>query len=271
MIKNIPLSYKLSSFLVLGLIALSTAILFFFSIINTITDLTLKEERVLNLTRAALQLDAVASKINSSVQELINTKDLSLIDEIEANRTLSFEYRTEIRRNTELPEVIEQLNKYEQLLPERTFLGDQIIKAVQENEGSTADIQNIILRRNILDDQASTFLSEIVNIEQSYFIELKEISVRTTSDAQRNVFIFSAGILVSTVILISVLIRSIIYPINIIKEKAIEISEGNFKTKLDIDRKDEIGELSKALSKMVSRISESQDQLIEKTQSLMII
>ena len=104
-------------------------------------------------------------------------------------------------------------------------------------------------------DKMGTLFDKVITESEDYIMTDKAM-LDEADKTQSGVVVFSIVAAIVGVILAYVIARGIIRPINKGVEFARQISEGNLKADVDVDQKDEIGVLAKALRDMAGKLKE---------------
>lgn len=110
-------------------------------------------------------------------------------------------------------------------------------------------------------DKVMDFLTnEWTDWKISGTLDLSEVNEAAAPIIKNTIFVIIITILIGTVIAY-ILIKSIISPINILKNKAIVVSNGNLTERINIQSKDEIGELAHAFNTMTINLRQLIEQI----------
>jgi PAS domain S-box-containing protein len=90
---------------------------------------------------------------------------------------------------------------------------------------------------------------------------LKSLKI-STARARKQIIIITIGGIIAGVLLILILSQQLVGPITKLKNAVKAIAQGGFDTRIDIQSKDEIGELSSAFNQMTMDLKTSRDELI---------
>ena len=104
-------------------------------------------------------------------------------------------------------------------------------------------------------DKMGNLFDEVVEKSEDYIMTDKAM-LEEADKTENGVIVFSIIAAIAGIILAFVIARGIINPINKGVDFARKISEGDLKAEVDVDQKDEIGVLAKALSNMSAKLKE---------------
>jgi len=104
-------------------------------------------------------------------------------------------------------------------------------------------------------DRMGTLFDKVITQSEGYIMTDKAM-LNEADKTQSGVIVFSIIAAIAGIILAFIIAKGIIRPINKGVEFARQISEGNLKADVDVDQKDEIGVLAKALRDMAGKLKE---------------
>ena len=133
---------------------------------------------------------------------------------------------------------------------------DEILEFAQEADGLRQDINNLVL--GPIQEEAY----EAIELLEELVLMNIEISDQAVTDAEADVgqaqWLIILGMVLGTILAVglgTILTVAITRPISKGVEFARSMAEGDLSTKLDINQKDEVGQLAKALNDMVDSLS----------------
>ncbi len=160
-----------------------------------------------------------------------------------------------IDRNISNPEARKILDKIKSETDELQSVGEALIAAYDNDTKTTGkfepeNYENLIRK---LDDVAAAIRADgldMAKVEVRLQGEQQQSANKNAAFLYNIILIISLAAVFSAIVFGYVVTRNISSPVTKLKEAAIDIGKGNFDTKIELDAKDEIGELAGAFSKM---------------------
>jgi len=178
-----------------------------------------------------------------------------------------------IDENMKNPEARKLLDEIVSKTDELQFIGESLINAHDSEINVTGDFRpenHAELIRNL--NKAASEIREngvkLAELETRLKTEQEEISKKNASFLYNIISVISVIAIFIALILGYVIAKSIANPIMKLKKITIDISRGNFNTKINIKSKDEIGDLATSFNTMITNLKESKSKLEEKTKEL---
>ncbi|MBU3175801.1 MCP four helix bundle domain-containing protein [Clostridium estertheticum] len=255
---NMKLSKKLTlGFIIVAVLAGSIGIVGIFSLVATQKK---SENIITNYGNSQGELGFISEafqKTRAVVRDLIiETKDTNYKkyqDQIVVNDEIIVKYMAELKKTVQLPEELLSYNKLEKSISDYNISRDKVTTLAINNKNAEAYIL-LKSEAGILGEIAAKNIDD--NIEQNL-----TIGSQLTKDAQMssNRIIVILIIIVVLSVIASLLLGYFISRIigNSIKKlllAADNISEGNLNVEVDINTKDEVGDLAKSFSKIIVAI-----------------
>ncbi|MEW6050054.1 MAG: ATP-binding protein [Candidatus Zixiibacteriota bacterium] len=106
---------------------------------------------------------------------------------------------------------------------------------------------------------AYTDVTEVIGfIELGMSLEKVNQSIR---EAQTAAILFSAAIVILTILLIALIVGAVTKPITALVEATDQISRGDLSRRVEVKRNDEIGHLAETFNKMIGSLKQSRDEI----------
>lgn len=123
------------------------------------------------------------------------------------------------------------------------------LKVFEYENKKNSEISYIVVKR--IDSYPFYLISETK--PESVFKELDNLAMKAAFMVIEAVIVFDLGIFV--------FLRNASYPLKELKRHAKKISQGDFDSKLNLERKDELGQLAKAFDEMIDKIKQREEQI----------
>ncbi len=223
-----------------------------------------ERNRIARVQQAALELDVDVLRIIVDLQHYIDTQNPALLDDLAIERKRSDELRAELRSTTRIPEVVQLLNKYDQLLPRRRASADSIIASLQASE-SAAALQDLRSQRREDDGLARSYLRDIIRIEGQATAAAQQRTDLAIRNIQRNLLLLNLPLLLLIMIYGIILSRSITRPLQALDAMTKRVGKGDFSPTVVHSGDDEINILERSfndMSESLARIDRSKSEFI---------
>jgi signal transduction histidine kinase len=194
---------------------------------------TIRETIILdyNLTESKLHLDRVSAA---------------------TDHLLGFGERPDQQQESELPER-EVAKKIHQSWQELRMKYSKILESVSE-EAPAENTTILLAEAQIMEEPFESMVNQRLDTESDELEERREILLEL-GESSTNVFYLQAALAVIGSITIGAFIsRSITKPIHMLMHATRKISDGNFNVRLQVQKGDEIGELSREFDKMKEQV-----------------
>ncbi|PLS81279.1 hypothetical protein CYG49_02415 [Candidatus Saccharibacteria bacterium] len=254
---NFNLTLRKRIYLTLGL-AIGVMLLltgYGFQSFSRIENAAAERDRIVRAAEAAEELDVEALEITISLQNYVDTKDPALLTRIAQLRAEADQSRQSLRELSRIPEVLNYLSKYEEILPARRQTAQELILSVQNNASANI-IRELRQTRRELDEQAHTYLDEIIVIEKRANHASLLQTQQTINETKSRLIQVVLPLLLLSVIAMFMLVRAITKPLKQLTTMAEEIGRGNLKARNTINSHDEVGYLAHTLNTMAEQVSE---------------
>ncbi len=174
-----------------------------------------------------------------------------------------------IMLNIELPEAAdkEKIQKLAQNLNEYSARALILYPGMVSDMGKASSKVGFLTEAASLTGLAATVKKDLEELTKHLSSDLHAEISTIQADTQRNQTINSLlfFLIVATALLIVIVVvrRSVINPIKQLSKSAIQIADGDFNTTLEVHSNDEVGDLGKSLSKMMSKIRSLLEESVE--------
>jgi signal transduction histidine kinase len=196
-------------------------------------------------------MDTALHRGSLLLAQYVEEPDPARVRELHALRFEAAAHRKALRQVTSLPRVVELLDAYESIQPERELLADRII---EDTKGSGTPM--LRQQRDVLDVRAREHLREIVRIETEILDAAIAKTGALTSELRTNTVILFV-VLIGSAILISLsVVRDIARRVVPLLAMSRELSVGNFAARVRVEGNDEVAALSAALNEMAGQLHE---------------
>jgi two-component system NtrC family sensor kinase len=112
---------------------------------------------------------------------------------------------------------------------------------------------------------ASTVFETIGWIELGMTVETVS---QATGDATKAALMLTLLVLIATVSVVALIVNAVVKPITTLVEATDQISQGDFSTVVDIDQRDEIGQLAETFNRMTHSLGQSRKEIEEYNRTL---
>lgn len=116
-----------------------------------------------------------------------------------------------------------------------------------------------------LSQTASTVFETIGWIELGMSVDSVE---RSTADATRAAIFLTLVVLLATILVVALIVNAVVRPITSLVEATGQISRGDFSTIVNIDQRDEIGQLAETFNAMTESLKQSRDEIEQYNRTL---
>ncbi|MGH8541860.1 MAG: hypothetical protein ACRETW_15315, partial [Stenotrophobium sp.] len=116
--------------------------------------------RVANALGAATQLDSAMLRTVEALDQYVDTRDPVRLKELLDSRAMANHQSQILRSLTRLPRIVELLDQYGAVQPQRAKVTDRIIAAVQAG-ASTDEIIRLKQERAVIDNKARVYAQEM--------------------------------------------------------------------------------------------------------------
>jgi signal transduction histidine kinase len=221
--------------------------------LDQIAERTAAERRISEAVEHANRVDAEALRGILLLEQYVDAPSSDKLAALHVNRRLGSEARLALRSITRLPRIVELLDAYDAILPQRTQLADRIVD--QAGSGGES-IPALRRERDALDRQARAYLQEIVDIENRAVTESTAQTAELTDRIRINtVFLF--GVMLVMVVAISINaahdISRRLVPLLAMSQR---LSRGRLDTRMTVEGGDEIAVLATSFNEMAARLQE---------------
>lgn len=212
--------------------------------------------RIAQATEAAYALNIEALGVILLLEHYQDSHDPKKLLELEAGRRAAADARTALRKHARLPAVIEALDRYETLLPQRIAAANAIVAAIESNADLRA-LPSLKQQRDTLDAQARELLKRIVDIEARTLTAATERNNRYLKEVQFKVLALSVlNALIILALLYSAITSGLTRRLNQLTDMARQIAVGDFSKRMFMGGNDEIAALGRTFNAMAGQLAE---------------
>lgn len=224
--------------------------------VQSLTRLSVAEQRSFRATEAAYQLDIEVLRVIVLLHQYRDAPDAARLAELEAGRSAAARNRVELRKHTQMPEVLRALERYEDLLPRRIGAAQSIVSAAQAGEES-GDVSALIALRAQLDTEARALLRRIIDIEQHELRRILQESAEARNSFRTNVLTALALVmLVITGMLYTIIAGGLTRRLAQLTEMARRVASGDYSKTSFLDSDDEVAALARTFNEMAGQLAQ---------------
>jgi len=221
--------------------------------LDRIAERTTAERRLSEAVGYAHRVDAEALRGILLLEQYVDAPSSEKLAALHVLRRLGSEARLALRSVTRLPRIVELLDAYDAILPQRTDLADRIVEQAVSGGDSILALRR---ERDALDRRARGYLREIVEIENGAIVESTAQTAEVT-DRFRIHTVFLFGMMLVMIVAISINaardISTRLVPLLAMSQR---LSRGRLDTRIAVEGSDEIAVLATSFNEMAARLQE---------------
>lgn len=208
-----------------------------------------EERRIGKAVAYAHAMDATLLKAILLLEQYVDYADSAKLRELGALRLEAAGDRRALRLITRLPRVLELLDAYEALQPQRVALADRIIEGGEEM---------IILRqqRDAMDVRSREILHNIVALETEAMSAAAAHTAALAGELRRNTVVLFLALIGMAILISLSAARDIARRVTPLLGMSREVSSGNFAARVKVEGDDEVATLAAALNEMAVQLHE---------------
>ena len=187
------------------------------------------------------------------LEQYVDSTDPAKVRELDAVHKVGLENERALRATTHLPKVVELLDEYDLLQPERNTLEQHIIAEAAQDGSRILELRK---KRDELDRRARGYLKEIVSIENREMAATKTRTDELGRDFRRNTVILFAAVLAVAALILFSAARDISQRIVPLLGMSRKVTDGDFSSRVPVDGDDEVAMLSGAMNDMAAQLNE---------------
>lgn len=218
-----------------------------------LSEATEEQRRIARATEHAHFLDAALLQSILLLEQYVDIPDPGKLAALRDLRAQAAARRKSLRALTNLPRIVELIDAYDAVQPERTSLAERIAEAA-----SAAPETLVALRqqRDALDRRVRGFVTEIVRIEDRAMAESAELSRSLAEDLRRNVLVLFIGIIGLTLVVAARSASGVSRRVVPLMEMARRVSAGDFTARASVEGRDEVATLAATMNRMATDLRE---------------
>jgi len=212
-----------------------------------------REGRGVEASMLAHQLESEVMRLTLAFEQYARTGEREELEEVGRLRARARIARDSLRLMTAVPGVIDELERYERLLPERVALYDSLLALAG---GPAARIRPILQRRVALDDRARDLVEHIVDEEFRALTDVRRERAAFRGQAVRVMLaIFALNAALVVWLLWSLVRGALTRRLSQLTSMARQVAAGDFSKRSFIEGDDEVAVLAEALNDMAGQLA----------------
>lgn len=266
MLKNLSIRNKLIFGLGSVLLLIFLVVGYAFSSIAELNKITTQQTKDVAITNDAYQLNITVLRFIVALKTYVEAPDTALLKELHSYRAQTYEQSSDLRRKLRSDTSINALNKFDELMPLRVQVANEIIESVNGNAGT--DRSELLDKRNELDEVARAHLKKIIEHENSNLALSFKFTFAKRQEIVKHVIV-AVSLVTIIIILISIRVgRLVTRPISLLVHATDKVAKGDFDIKLEKTSNDEVGKLTDAFNQMTHKLAESYRKIQQTSDSL---
>lgn len=225
-------------------------IAYFNSVSDQLETSAAEQHRIGRASAAAQALVIEVLRVTTLLDAYAREPDGALLLALFDARQRSGAKQEELRRHSRLPAVLQALDRYRALLPQRIAAADRIIAAVENGE----DFGQLRRQRSILDHRAQQQLSTIIAIEEQALSESTRSDERIRRSTRWRISLVAVLNLALVTVMVLVIAGDLKRRLAAMNRMARQIEKGDFSARVPVIGADEIDALAERFNAMAQEL-----------------